>query len=229
MSRKRPKHVIRASRRNRVNSVTDPRAIVRPDNAATVQPSKPHLGFPEPKFRPEPPKELKPMTTPTGAPSPTQIPPSVPRATKVDVDAVLDLIHTLTKRVEATAADARIHDLATNSRINDTNARLSLLEQRPAALNPAPKVDALQQVRNDIEAWLKTLPLGMWVSTGVVARNLGAESEKDVSLYRRQVERMAKLGTLDKEGGSAVGSTAQFKLKRELHPEFDEYEAKWDD
>lgn len=164
------------------------------------------------------------MTTPTGAPYPTQIKPTAPvtppatsaLATKADVDTVLDLIQTLAAKV------AHHHDrLASHaSHLAHYDERLNSLEQRPAALNPALKVDALQQVRNDIEAWLKTLPSGMWVSTGMVARNLGAESEKDVSLYRRQVERMAKLGTLDKEGGTFSGSTAQFRLKRELHPDY---------
>lgn len=201
MSRKRPKHVIRASRRNRVTSVTDPRAIVRPDNTAAAQPSKPHPGFPEPKFKLEPPKAPKPVTTPTGVPLPTQIRQSVPIATKADVDAVLDLIQALTAKVA------------------DYSARLSILEHRPAVLNP-PKVDKLQQVRDDIETWLKSLPLGMWVSTGMVARNLGAEDEKGVAMYRRQVERLAQLGTLDKEGGGTTGSTAQFRLKREFHPDY---------
>jgi hypothetical protein len=154
---------------------------------------------------------------------------STSMATKADVDVVLDLLQTLAKRVEATAADARIHDLATNSRINDTNVRLSALEQNPNAANRAPKVDKLQLVRDEIEAWIKTLPQGMWVSTGMVARNLGAQTEKETAMYRRQTERMTVLGTLDKEGGTVVGRTAQFRLKRELHPDYDEHEAKWAD
>lgn len=120
-------------------------------------------------------------------------------ATKADLDALFDLVETL------------------SGRITVLSRRLDKLEatERTAAESAPPKeptsYDICREVRKRIMELFVTLPPNMKMNAGTVAGSLDVPDEER-GRYRDQLNRLVEMGELIRHGGSRVGSNALYSL-----------------
>lgn len=133
-------------------------------------------------------------------PSPlTAIPTRKPSATQEDLEAAIDLIGTLTGRIEALVT------------------RVDRLEKRIAAGLSEPSVhDQAREMRERVITWFKQLPVGFLAASGTIVSNLEPDADKPTKeSYRRQLANLVKAGQLQSRG---EGASTQYSLTVEQEP-----------
>lgn len=120
-------------------------------------------------------------------PSPlTAIPTRKPSATQEDLEAAIDLIGTLTGRIEALVT------------------RVDKVEKRVAGLAQGSTYDPGQEIRERVISWFKQLPPGFLAASGTIVSNLEPDADKPTKeAYRRQLANLVKAGQLQSRGESA--------------------------